>query len=226
MLGNMKMNNQLRTESFYPLSISLLGKSVIVFGGDTAAYNELLRLMDAGARATVVAPHFAAEITELQEIYGERVALKRMAGVDFLNQFDISQNCSLIFAFATNVDFNQALQTAANLAGVPAFIEGNVGSSGFVPATIFKRGHLKIAVSSDGICEPFELNVMQRIEELLLNDIDRYSLFLAAVDELLAPTNPTVDKSILNDSPELASALSRGNFDEALKIISDICEAG
>jgi precorrin-2 dehydrogenase/sirohydrochlorin ferrochelatase len=221
--GNMKMNSQLQTESFYPLSISLLGKSVIIFGGDTSAYLELLRLMDAGARATVVAPIFAAEIMELQEVHGERIELKRMNQSQFMERFEISANCSLIFSFSASESFNELLTTAANAAGVPVFVESNSGRSGFVPVTTFKRGHLKIAVSSDGICEPFEANLVQRIEELFVNDLDRYSLFLAAVNERLNDNHVT--KQDLLQSQELMSALSRNNLEEALKIIDMLGDA-
>jgi hypothetical protein len=69
---------------------------------------------------------------------------------------------------------------------------------------------------------------MQRIEEVLVNDFDRYSVFLDSVQEIQEQLNTesVADGlktwSELNVSESLASALSRRNFEEAISIIQQL----
>ena len=70
---------------------------------------------------------------------------------------------------------------------------------------------------------------MQRIEEVLVNDFDRYSVFLDSVREQLSSESEAQSSgdilqvwSEINTSEALASALSRNNFEEALSIIHQL----
>lgn len=216
--------NRLLPENFYPLSLSLRGKEVIVFGGDLAAFSELLRLLEAGATVTVVSSAFVCEIQELHITYGNRLELVRVSEVKYLEKCEDLARFSLVFALSANQVANEKAAAIATSSKVPFYFVAGSGCT-FVPVTVFKRGHVKISVSSDGICPPLETALMQRIEEVLLNDFDRYSVFLDSVQEQLN-TESVADGlktwSELNASESLASALSRHNFEEAISIIQQL----
>lgn len=216
--------NRLLPENFYPLSLSLRGKEVIVFGGDLAAFSELLRLLEAGATVTVVSSAFVCEIQELHITYGNRLELVRVSEVKYLEKCEDLARFSLVFALSANQVANEKAAAIATSSKVPFYFVAGSGCT-FVPVTVFKRGHVKISVSSDGICPPLETALMQRIEEVLVNDFDRYSVFLDSVQEQLN-TESVADGlktwSELNASESLASALSRHNFEEAISIIQQL----
>ncbi len=216
--------NRLLPENFYPLSLSLRGKEVIVFGGDLAAFSELLRLLEAGATVTVVSSAFVCEIQELHITYGNRLELVRVSEVKYLEKCEDLARFSLVFALSTNQVANEKAAAIAASSKVPFYFVAGSGCT-FVPVTVFKRGHVKISVSSDGICPPLETALMQRIEEVLVNDFDRYSVFLDSVREQLnaeSVADGLKTWSELNASESLASALSRRNFEEAINIIQQL----
>lgn len=216
--------NRLLPENFYPLSLSLRGKEVIVFGGDLAAFSELLRLLEAGATVTVVSSAFVCEIQELHITYGNRLELVRVSEVKYLEKCEDLARFSLVFALSTNQTANEKAAAIAASSKVPFYFVAGSGCT-FVPVTVFKRGHVKISVSSDGICPPLETALMQRIEEVLVNDFDRYSVFLDSVREQLnaeSVADGLKTWSELNVSESLASALSRRNFEEAISIIQQL----
>lgn len=216
--------NRLLPENFYPLSLSLRGKEVIVFGGDLAAFRELLRLLEAGATVTVVSSAFVCEIQELHITYGNRLELVRVSEVKYLEKCEDLARFSLVFALSTNQVANEKAAAIAASSKVPFYFVAGSGCT-FVPVTVFKRGHVKISVSSDGFCPPLETALMQRIEEVLVNDFDRYSVFLDSVREQLnaeSVADGLKTWSELNASESLASALSRRNFEEAITIIQQL----
>jgi precorrin-2 dehydrogenase/sirohydrochlorin ferrochelatase len=221
---NAPAENRLRPENFYPLSLSLNGKEVIVFGGDLSVAFELLRLLEAGALVTVVSAAFVSEIQELHVTYGDRLELVRVSEIKFLEKCVDLARFSLVFALSTNQLANEKAASMASRSSVPFYFVAGSGCS-FVPVTIFKRGHIKISVSSDGICPSLEASLMQRIEEVLVNDIDRYSVFLDSVRERLSRQSTSDSCQIwseINASEALSSALSRNNFEEALGILQQL----
>lgn len=221
---NAQATNRLQSENFYPLSLSLKGQEVIVFGGDIAVAFELLRLLEAGASVTAVSAAFVSEIQELHVTYGGRLELVRLSEAKYLEKCQDLARFSLVFALSADQLANERAAEVASSSRVPFYFVAGSGCS-FVPVTIFKRGHIKISVSSDGLCPPLEAALMQRIEEVLVNDFDRYSVFLDSVRELLS-SESTGDSwqtwSEMNTSEALTSALSRHNFDEALSIVQHL----
>mgnify|MGYP000294705145 CR=1 FL=1 len=219
--------NRLLPENFYPLSLSLRGKEVIVFGGDLAAFSELLRLLEAGATVTVVSSAFVCEIQELHITYGKRLELVRVSEAKYLEKCEDLARFSLVFALSANQLANEKAAALAASSNVPFYFVAGSGCT-FVPVTVFKRGHVRISVSSDGICPPLETALMQRIEEVLVNDFDRYSVFLDSVQEIQEQlSTESVADGLktwfeLNTSESLASALSRQNFEEAISIIQQL----
>ncbi len=220
----MQTRDSTRYESFYPLGLALSGKNVAVFGGNEDAYGALLHLMEAGANATVIAHGFVSEIQELQLTYGSRIELLRLSAAKYMEESPLlqagGQAFSLIFSFVDNSDVGDRLLALARQCSIPVFAQNNIRASGFVPATVLKRGHVKISVSTDGLCRALESVLTARIEELLINDFDHYSLFVATVQEKLEADSEL--SALMSNSQELASALSRSNFDEALKVIDHL----
>ncbi len=94
-----------------------------------------------------------------------------------------------------------------------------------------KRGHLKLAISTDGVSHALERALIGRLEGALVNDIDRYVLFLNGLAEKLRKTaqDETFSQEQIQDfirelaeSEDIYRAVSRGNFDEARRLTDQI----
>jgi precorrin-2 dehydrogenase/sirohydrochlorin ferrochelatase len=212
-------------ETFYPINIKLKGKRVLFCGGSQPVVAEISRLIDFGANVDVVAPHMAAELQDLALAYGARITLhkRKLAETDFSGLR--SGKYSLAFAYSRDCAENEKLATEAHAHRVMVSTIDDICNSDYVIPSIIKRGHLKIAVSADSISQPLERALLQRIEASFVSEIDNYTLFLTAMQELIAGCaqdealkKPSVFSKLMRDlaeSDEILSALERKNFEEA-----------
>ena len=230
--------------SFYPFALNLKGSDVLVFGGGEQALRETLKLVDAGAVVTLLtaSKNAANNNSESTDLAFQDLALKdllvthasKIKALDLTPmQYLQSQPApvlskfALAFCFAADFDnSNDLLAQSLRTAGVNCHLIYQPEKSKFVTATVIKRGHLKIGVSTDGFCQPLEKAITRRIEELFVHDFDHYSLFLASVQERLAAFQQSYPESWFDLNMRLRAepfflAISRQNFEEALRIIDD-----
>ena len=214
--------------TFFPLSLSLNEAPVLVFGASPSAQEILLRLLESGAEITLVATLFCEEVQQLQVAYGRRLRIVKSSVADFLVNHNLGAY-KLVFALSAKAEINMQVVAAAQMAAVPVSVPGSASSSFVVPATL-KRGNVKISVSSDGLCPPLESSLISRIEELFVAEFDRYSIFLSEYKERLEAASQLGAGELsqltrmLNGSDELASALARKNFEEALRIVDSFVD--
>lgn len=214
--------------TFFPLSLSLNEAPVLVFGASPSAQEILLRLLENGAEITLVATLVCEEVQQLQVAYGRRLRIVKSSVADFLVNHNLGAY-KLVFALSAKAEINMQVVAAAQMAAVPVSVPGSASSSFVVPATL-KRGNVKISVSSDGLCPPLESSLISRIEELFVAEFDRYSIFLSEYKERLEAASQLGAGELsqltrmLNGSDELASALARKNFEEALRIVDSFVD--
>ena len=214
--------------TFFPLSLSLNEAPVLVFGASPSAQEILLRLLESGAEITLVATLVCEEVQQLQVAYGRRLRIVKSSVADFLVNHNLGAY-KLVFALSAKAELNMQVVAAAQMAAVPVSVPGSASSSFVVPATL-KRGNVKISVSSDGLCPPLESSLISRIEELFVAEFDRYSIFLSEYKERLEAASQLGAGELsqltrmLNGSDELASALARKNFEEALRIVDSFVD--
>ncbi len=219
--------------SYFPIAIDLNGKNVLVVGAHNLAYREVLRLLESGAYVDVVAPHMVAEMQALSETHGARIGLKRRHFGDEDVEMLQSHHYVLVFAHSATAEENLKVVLSAKSSHTLAFVSEMASDSSFVTATTFKRGPLKFSVSTDGYSLPLEKALMQRIEATLVNDMDRYVLFLTSLKEriinLLSHASGSVSGQnaaerirALGNSEDFLMALKRQNFDEANMIFDQI----
>ena len=227
--------NELLTKlapSYYPINIRIAGKKVFVFGGQSEALSEILRLLDFGANVDVVAPHIMAELQDLAFTYGDRITIQRRV---FGDQDRLKlKNKDYLLAFALDDDDQSNVKVVESAIGngVLAFGINDGRLSSFATATLLKRGHVKIAVSADTISKPIERAILRRIEALFVSNIDNYILFLNRLnDRLNELTNDPYfsDRESyfrltrqLDQSEEILLAVQRQSFDEADALVDRI----
>jgi siroheme synthase-like protein len=230
------------SNSFYPLVLALKDVPVLVCGAGDKAFREIVRLTEAGASVTIVAPAHGdtSAMDQLVLTYGSRAVWHRVSADAFL----LSADCQLDqFAFAlllaegadrdaeSNANNLNALMAALAQNKVRFYLNNRPEQSDFVLSSFLKRGHLKISVSTDGLCQPLERAITRRIEEIFVSDFDQYSLFLASFEEKTSAVKAASEANWLELYRRLEhenshvenfhQALSRKNFEEALRIVDN-----
>lgn len=207
---------------YYPIGLKVSGKRVLVAGGGRYALPEITRLLEFGAVVDVVAPHVMSEIQDLAITHGHRLKVIRGRLDELLEDKIKIRDYLLILALNHRANENTRILAAASEAGVLCYGTDQIESSSFLIPAIFKRGHLKIGVSSDGICPSLEQALLHRIEASLVAEIDRHVLFANLVADRFGRLEEKMRQKvvrILADSAELYSAIQRGNFEEAASIL-------
>lgn len=209
---------------YHPTAIDLRGERVLVLGALTDTAREIERLLDSQARVTIVSPIVPDDIASMVPIYGDRLEIVKQNALEYLR--DLSTRgmfkLAVIFKLAAGKTRGDLAELHLHLerAGI-AFFETN-------EPTVLKRGHLKIAVYSDGLLKPLEKAIMAKIEESLLADLDHYSHLLDDVAEMemdLQGRDPQSWRNIkdeMTNSEQIFQAIDRCNFKEAQKLIKDL----
>jgi precorrin-2 dehydrogenase/sirohydrochlorin ferrochelatase len=146
-----------KISSFYPFATNLKDRKVLVLGGGNQAYREILRLIDAGALLTIVTADAAAQISELAVTHASRatiIALTVEAYVASIKEAGSAlADFELAFLLSEQNQDNDLLSQHLEASGVPCHFLYQPEKSRFVTASPLKRGHLKIAVFTDGLCQ-------------------------------------------------------------------------
>jgi precorrin-2 dehydrogenase / sirohydrochlorin ferrochelatase len=215
-----------KISSFYPFAINLKDRKVLVLGGGNQAYREILRLIDAGAVLTIVAVEASPQVSELLLTHASRATICTMSAEDFLAEKPALADFDLAFLLSEQNRDNDLLSQSLSASGVPCHFLYQPEKSKFVTASPLKRGHLKIAVTTDGLCQPLERAISRRIEELFVYDFDHYSLFLSALEEKLTGLKETSEVNWIKlnqrlEGEEFYQAIARKNFEEALRMVDN-----
>ena len=214
-----------------PVNLKVDGRNVLITGGGKQSLKEVIRFIDYGARVEVIASHICSEIDELKIAYSNRLTVSRRE-VDVRDFERISSGeFFLVVPCSRDLAENDSVYEAAQQANVLSASNDFDVNCDIVFGQSVKRGHLKLAVSTDGISHALERALIGRLEGVLVNDIDRYVLFLNALSEKLKKT--TQDAAIsqeqkqeflrqLAESEDIYRAVSRGNFEEARRLTDQI----
>lgn len=214
-----------------PVNLRVDGRNVLITGGGKRALREVIRFVDYNAKVEAIAPIFASEIEELSIAHSNRLTLtkREMNARDY--ERIMSGSFFVVVAASTDLEENAKLLQVAQQARVLSVSDDFNANCDMVFGQSVKRGHLKFAVSTDGVSHALERALIGRLEGVLVNDIDRYVLFLNALADKLKRTaqdNSFTDEQKLAfvrqlaESEDIYRAVCRGNFDEARKLTEQI----
>ncbi len=233
-------NSVLNRGQFLPIGLYCGGKEVLVLGAGKGAFPEIVKLLDGGASVTVVAPHASADLQSALLTHGERLRFLKKAPRQVMQLLDgelKAPSMVLIFGQALGTVENEGkeeneeeeLVAFFRRRNIPVSVQLRPWLSDFSLPTYLKRGHLKIAVHSDQVLPGFEKVLLSRLEASLQSQLDRMSIFIGQLEELLE-THLSGKESMrsrlvdsLQNSETFLGALSRSSYDEALRLAQEHC---
>ncbi|MDR4493002.1 MAG: bifunctional precorrin-2 dehydrogenase/sirohydrochlorin ferrochelatase [Nitrospirales bacterium] len=172
-------------QSGFQLTLDLVGRSCLVVGGDDEALEKVGRLLDAGAKVTVVHPTLH---TELRKLTASAKIIHR--GRTFRSTD--SQGMALILNVLK--DDLALAKSLYELSQAERFLLWTIDkpelSTVFMPALV-QRGALRMAISTSG-ASPALAGVLRRnLESLFDDEFEQFLDWLGALREEMKKTEPS-----------------------------------
>jgi uroporphyrin-III C-methyltransferase/precorrin-2 dehydrogenase/sirohydrochlorin ferrochelatase len=141
----------------HPIFLDLSGQPVVVIGGGAVAERKIEALVASGARITVVSP----DVTDLiaQRAGEDRITLQRRP----YRNGDLA-GCRLAYAATSDPEVNQAVRDEAREAGVWLNAVDKPAHCDFITPATVRRGHLTLAVSTNGRCPELAKQIREELE--------------------------------------------------------------
>lgn len=190
---------------YFPINLDIRGKPAIIVGGGTVASRKALRLLDAGAMLTVIAPELSPPLRQLSDS-GRLTHLARN-----YNRGDLA-GAFLVFAATSDSTVNRQVAEEATTLGILANRADTRQAGDFTTPAIVQRGELLITVSTGGTCPALAEQISSELAAQFGEEYGETARLLAAIREKLLTEKV---KNAYNKS--VFSELLRHNLPQLLK---------
>jgi precorrin-2 dehydrogenase/sirohydrochlorin ferrochelatase len=174
----------------FPITLDVKGRLCVVLGGDDEAADKVQRLLDAGAKVTVVNPTLNDTLRKLT------AAAKVIHRVRLFRSQDADGAFLVINTLRTDEDFSRSLY---ELATKERFLLCSTDqpeySTAWLPALV-SRGHLRCAVSTSGTAPALASRLRQDLEEVFDETFVSFLDWLASVREKAQESEADVERRI------------------------------
>ncbi len=161
----------------YPLFVKLERKPCLIVGGGPVAAQKIRELLECGARVTVISPEAGQEVQRLIDAHVLQYRARDYITGDAIGNF-------LCVAATDNIHINETIAADCTRAGVLCNVVDVPHLCGFYAAAVFRRGDLKIAISTNGKSPALAKMIRLRLEKLFGGE---YGLFLRFLGRLRTP---------------------------------------
>jgi len=131
--------NPNQNEIFLPISVKITNKKIVIIGGGRIASHKISFLEQFTKNISVVALEVCETIKEKGYSFKEKLYEKS----------DL-QGAFLVYACTNIRNLNQQIKLDAETLGILTNVVDNPGLCDFVSPAIYKRGHITVAVGSNG----------------------------------------------------------------------------
>ncbi len=161
----------------FPITLDVKGRLCVVLGGDDEAADKVQRLLDAGAKVTVVSPTLNDALRKLT------AAAKVIHRLRFLRGQDAEGAFLVINTLRTDEDLSRSLyELAVKERFLLCSLDQPASSTAWLPA-VLSRGHLRCAISTSGVAPALASRLRQDMEEMFDETFRSFLDWLASVRE-------------------------------------------
>ncbi|HMU54399.1 MAG TPA: bifunctional precorrin-2 dehydrogenase/sirohydrochlorin ferrochelatase [Nitrospira sp.] len=172
----------------FPLSLDVRGYPVVVLGGDEEAAEKTQRLLDAGAKVTVVAPTLHDHLKQLA------ASAKVVHRGRHFRESDLESTILILNMVRGDRDFARSLFAKAREKKVLLWsVDFPEASSVIMPAVV-AIGHLRIAVSTSGQAPALSGFMKEDMERILDGEFAAFLDWLGELREQAKKDEPDVEK--------------------------------
>jgi uroporphyrin-III C-methyltransferase / precorrin-2 dehydrogenase / sirohydrochlorin ferrochelatase len=141
----------------HPIFLDLTGQPVVVIGGGAVAERKVEALVASGACITVVSPEVTDLIAQRAAEGSLTLQLRPYRSGDLAG-------CRLAYAATSNTVVNQAVRDEARDAGIWLNAVDMPALCDFITPATVRRGHLTLAVSTNGRCPELAKEIRKSLE--------------------------------------------------------------
>ncbi|MGN1412606.1 MAG: bifunctional precorrin-2 dehydrogenase/sirohydrochlorin ferrochelatase [Oscillospiraceae bacterium] len=199
--------------SFFPISINLEDKSVLVIGGGKVALRKIKTLLKFDIPIIVISPHIIEDLKSLLYDYdydsfdcnvcNHKVKLyNREFSFNDLKLF----NVGLVITTTDDVVLNQNILDVCKSKGILCNSATNTQNNGYLFPSIVKEGDISIAINTDGKSPYISRKIREDIQKNV--PLDKYN-------QLVEQSN-SLRKKLLNfeDSQEIRAEIIKSSINE------------
>lgn len=165
----------------FPVFLVVAGSRCIVVGGGTVAARKVADLLEAGARVTVIAEVPGDAVRGMADGGTIELAERRYREGDLAGAV-------LVFAATGDEAVNAAVAAEARAAGIPVNVADDPEKCTFFSGAVVRRGPLRVAISTSGVCPALAAAVRRDIEERILPSYGEFVAFAGEVRRRLRDT--------------------------------------
>lgn len=174
--------------SLFPIFVKLSGRLVVVIGGGNVAEAKLPSLFAAGARIRVIAPIVTPQIADWARARKLDWLSKEFESPDLDGAF-------LVIAATSAHGVNGAVFREAESRGILCNAVDDVAHCHFYYGSVFHRGDLQIAISTNGKSPALARRLRQEFEAQFGPEYELWLEWLGAAREALRASGPVSDST-------------------------------
>jgi len=201
---------------YYPVFVRLDGKRAVVVGGGAVAERKVITLIKAGARVDVISP----VITKALKLYKNKGLIRHIARG--YKEGDL-KDAFIVIASTSSRNVNSMVEREAQQRGCLINVVDTPSEGNFISPSIVRRGHLTIAISTDGDVPGISRAIRREIEGFYDKEFSKYIGFAGRLrkEALQKIKDKGKRKKFLNllSSQEIFTILRDNGFARASKVI-------
>jgi precorrin-2 dehydrogenase/sirohydrochlorin ferrochelatase len=172
----------------FPVSLDVRGYPVLVLGGDEEAAEKTQRLLDAGAKVTVVAP-------TLHEILKQLAASAKVVhrGRHF-RETDLESAILILNMIRGDREFSRSLFVKARDKKVLLWSVDQPEASTVIMPAVVATGHVRVAVTTSGVAPALSAFIKEDLERILDGEFVSFVEWLGQLREQAKSNEPDVEK--------------------------------
>lgn len=159
---------------YYPVYLELDGIPVLLVGGGHVALEKIGRLVDSGARVTLVAPDLIPPV----RAYADDGRVRWLP-----RPFEDGDTAGQHFVFVTTDDgeVNRRVADEARAAGILVNAADDVDNCDFILPSVVRKGPIQIASSTAGTSPAMARWLRERLTEFLTDDVEILATLLGDI---------------------------------------------
>lgn len=178
------------------ISLDVKGRSCLVLGGDDEAAEKVQRLLDAGAKVTVISPTLNDALRRLT------ASAKVLHRGRLFRAADVEGVVLVLNTLRGNPDFSKSLYELAQQERFLLCSTDQPETSTVMMPALVSRGHLRLAVSSSGVAPALASRLRQDLEQVFDDEFASFLEWLATIRNETKATEPDAEqrRALLRDA--------------------------
>lgn len=166
----------------YPINLNMTGRACAVVGGGRVAQRKIERLLDYGAKVTVISPELGPELHSLAE--NGQIIWKRTA---YSKDRDLLEGFFCVFCATDDGEINRQAALEAKAKGALVNVATAPELGDFTLPGVVKRGPVQFTVDTDGTSPGFSRLLREDVAQRYHDGFGEFAVFLQEIrQELMA----------------------------------------